>query len=321
MTLRLVMLGTGDFALPTFRGVEQSDHEIAGIFTQPDRTGKGHHQHSNPIKEFAVEQGLPVFQPEKINAADGLESLAALRPDLCVTAAYGQILSAELISVPRLGFINVHASLLPKYRGAAPIAYAILNGDAKTGITLFQIDPGLDAGAILGTVETDIEPHETAGQLETRLADLAVPLTLRVIGEIEAGTVRRVPQDPSLATRAPRLKKSAGAIDWTKSAEEIGWHCRAMQPWPSPYTFLLQRGAASLRVIVPEALPAPSADPGGPGTILVAGKDGLLVQTGRGAVAIPRIQPAGKREMRIADFLRGHAVHPGDRLGMPPETL
>jgi methionyl-tRNA formyltransferase len=314
------MMGTGQFALPAFRGVHESEHHIVGVFTQPDRRGKGHHQHVNPIKDFAAEHGLPVFQPENINAPEGLDSLQALSPDLCVTAAYGQILSPEVISVPRLGFVNVHASLLPKFRGAAPIAYAILKGETETGITLFQIDPGLDAGPILGMVQTDIGPRETTGQLEARLAELAVPLTLRVIREIEAGTLHRIPQDPSQATRAPRLKKTAGAIDWTKSAEEINRHCRAMQPWPTPFTFLLQPDAGPLRLIVPEAVPCDFPGAAQPGSILAAEDDRLIVQTGAGAIAIARIQPAGKREMSVADFLRGHAVKAGDRLGTPPGT-
>jgi methionyl-tRNA formyltransferase len=315
------MMGTGAFALPTLRALHESEHEVVGVVTQPDRRGEGHHEHVNPVKEWSVEHGLPVAQPESINAPDALEIVRKARADLCVTAAYGQILSPDVLAIPRLGVINVHASLLPKYRGAAPIAYAILHGEKTTGVTLFRMEPRLDAGPILGQVETEIGPEETTGELEARLAELAVPLTLRVVGEIESGTERPVGQDASKATRAPRLKKTAGAIDWTKSAVEIHRHCRAMQPWPTAYTFLFQGGHDPLRLIVLEARPC---EPGSasakdtaaqPGTVLAADGARLVVKTGAGAIEIARVQPAGKRAMDIADFLRGRPVRPGDRLG------
>ncbi|MCH7989347.1 MAG: methionyl-tRNA formyltransferase, partial [Planctomycetes bacterium] len=238
MSLRLVMMGTGTFALPTFLALYESDHQVVGLFTQPDRTGRGHHRHVNPLKNAAFEHGTPIFQPPNVNESESLDSLKSLQADLCVVAAYGQILSQDLLSIPRLGAINIHASLLPKYRGAAPIQYAILNGEQETGITLFQIEPKLDAGLILGVEKTVIHPKETSGELEERLRDVAADLTLRVIDQIDTGTVSSVPQDSAGVTRAPRIRKEQGAIDWSKTADEIGNHIRAMQPWPNPFTFL-----------------------------------------------------------------------------------
>ena len=316
MALRLVMMGTGQFALPTFLGLYDSPHQVVGLFTQPDRTGRGHHHHENPMKTVALENRTPVFQPEKANAAESLDDLHRLEPDLCVVAAYGQILSADLLGIPQRGAINLHASLLPKYRGAAPIQYAILKGETETGVTIFQIEPRLDSGPILGVVKTPIRPGETYGELETRLADLAVPLTFRVIDEIEAGSVTRQFQDPALVTKAPRLKKADGAIDWSRSADEIGWHVRGTQPWPTPFTFLLQNDRQPLRLIVTDVEPAEFTSDASPGTVLVADGKRLIVQSGRGSVEVRRLRPEGKREMAAAEFLHGHAVSAGDRLGM-----
>lgn len=315
MALRLVMMGTGQFALPTFAGLYDSPHQVVGLFTQPDRTGRGHHQHENPMKSLALENDTPVFQPEKANAPEALDALRRLEADLCVVAAYGQILSAELLAIPKRGAINIHASLLPKYRGAAPIQYALLHGESETGITIFQIEPKLDAGPILGTVKTAIRPKEIYGALETRLAELAVPLTFRVIDEIEAGSVTRQFQDPAQVTKAPRLKKADGAIDWTKPAAQVGWHVHGTQPWPTPFTFLQQEGHPPLRLIITDVDLAELTADAPPGTVLLADGKRLVVQTGQGSLEVHRLRPEGKREMTAAEFLHGHAVRPGDRLG------
>ena len=315
MPLRLVMMGTGEFALPTFRALYDAPHEVVGLFTQPDRSGRGHHQHPHPMKELALERGTPVFQPEKVHAPEALSSLRDLRPDVCVVAAYGQILSAELIGIPRLGAINLHASLLPKYRGAAPIQYAVWNGERETGVTIFRIEPKLDAGPVLGVVSTPIGPKETAGELEARLAELAVPLTLRVLGQIESGKVDERTQDVSQVTRAPRLKKTDGLIDWARSAAEVDWHVRAMQPWPNPYTYLHQSGKPPLRLLVLDVEPADGAASVPPGTVVQADSGRLRVQAVNGAVDLLRLRPEGKRDMTAAEFLNGHAVRPGDRFG------
>jgi methionyl-tRNA formyltransferase len=310
------MMGTGEFALPTLRALCDSPHEVVGLVTQPDRTGRGHHHHVNPLKELALEHGVHVWQPERVNDDESLEQLRSINADLYVVAAYGQILSSRLLAIPRLGAINLHGSLLPKYRGAAPVQYAVLNGETRTGVTIFQIEPKLDAGLILGQVETEIGPRETSGELMTRIAELAVPLTLEIIDALEHGTARGIPQDPAGVTLAPRMLKEMGLIDWSQPAERIDWHIRAMQPWPMPFTFLHQTGKAPLRMLVLAIEPA--GDEGMeslPGTVVSAAEGRLFVRAGDQSVELLEVQPAGKRKMAAAEFLRGHAVRPGDRLG------
>ncbi len=316
-SLKLVMMGTGDFAVPAFQSLYDTPHQVVGLYTQPDRTGRGHHRNlQNPMKELAQRHETPVFQPEKINTPESLAELRALAADLFVVASYGQILSTELLSIPRLGSINVHASLLPKFRGAAPVEYAILNGDAETGVSIIQVVPQLDAGAIFAVASTPIGPTETAGQLEDRLARLAVGVVPGVIGNIASGTATPLPQVEALATRAPKLKKQMGDIDWTKSAAQIDCQVRAMQPWPNPYTFLHTAGKPPQRLLIPAVRPLAeltgSAAPGTPTTIE---KNRLVVQAGQGSVEILQIQPEGKRPMTIAEFIRGRNVTANDRFG------
>lgn len=315
--LKLVMMGTGDFAVPTFESLYATPHQVVGLLTQPDRTGKGHHRNlGNSMKQLALAHGTPVLQPEKVNSSEALADLNALNADLLVVAAYGQILSPELLRTPRLGAINVHASLLPKYRGASPVAYAVWNGDAETGVSIIQILPQLDAGPILAVARTPIGPEETAGSLEERLARLAVDLVPGVIDQFAAGTLRPIPQTEALVTRAPKLKKTMGAIDWTKSAAQIDCHIRAMQPWPNPYTFLFSPGKPPHRLLVLGVKAAGEGEPSvAPGVPISPNKKRLVVQTGQGAVEIVRIQPEGKRPMFAAEFLRGRPLNPGDQFG------
>lgn len=317
MSLKVVLMGTGTFALPTFRRLYETRHSVVGLFTQPDRKGRGHHHHPHPVKEMALAAGTPVLQPESVNAPQALEQLAALQPDLCIVAAYGQILSADVIAIPRLGAVNLHASILPKYRGAAPVQYAILNGETETGVTIFQIEPKLDAGRILAIAKLEIGERETAGELEARLAELAAPLTVELLDDIEAGRAAGIPQDPAGVTRAPRLKKHSGLIDWSRSPVEIDRHVRAMQPWPKAFTFLHRPGHSLERLIVLEVDRAPaeteSQVPEGPPGTLVGTPDGrLLVRAGEGIAEVLRLQPAGKRPLTAAEFLRGHPLDSGE---------
>jgi len=316
-SLRLVMMGTGDFAVPTFQSLYDTPHQVVGLFTQPDRTGRGHHRNlQNPMKELAQRHETAVFQPEKINTPESLADLRGLAADLFVVAAYGQILSRELLSIPRLGSINVHASLLPRYRGAAPVALAILNGESETGVSIIQVVSQLDAGPIFDVARTPIGPAETAGELEDRLSRLAVELVPGVIEKIASGSVSPVPQDEALATRAPKLTKQMGAIDWTKSAAQVDWQIRAMQPWPNPYTFLHAAGKPPQRLLILGVRPvAGSHYDAAPGTPTTVERDRLVVQTGQGAVEVLRIQPEGKRSMTVAEFLRGRLVTPNDKFG------
>jgi methionyl-tRNA formyltransferase len=326
--MRLVMMGTGQFAEPTFEALLRSPYSVVGLVTQPDRavgaergstrqTGRG-------MKAMALEHGLPVLQPEKINTPEGVGALAEWKPDLLVVAAYGQILSRDVLAVPALGGINVHASLLPKYRGAAPIAWAIYHGEKTTGVTIIKMTTGLDAGDILAQEAVELGSTETAGEAEARLAQVGARLAVQVAGQIATGTANGRKQDPALVTKAPKLSKEHGAIDWSRHARQVCNHVRAMQPWPTAYTYLHRPGKPTLRVIVTKAAPfSLLTDPGGPGDVLVLqDKDrpvlAVIVGGGHEMVRIEELQPAGKRLMSAEEFLRGHRPQKGDRFGPEP---
>lgn len=311
--LRIAFLGTGRLAQPVFAALCESPRPIVGLVTQPDRTGRGHHQHVNPLKELAISRGIPVHQPEKIKTPESLETLQSWQAELFVVAAYGQILPRTVLEMPRLGCINVHASLLPKYRGATPIHAAVLNGDAETGVTIIKLVQKLDAGEMLGVVRTPIGTKETTGELEGRLADLAVPLTLQVIDELDRGVAKPVIQDESQATHVGKLTKDDGWIPWEKSAFEVECHVRGMQPWPGSFTVLSQAEHPPLRVKILEVTHTEEHTERPPGTISTVTKDSLGVQCGRGSLWITMLQPDGKRPMKTAEFLRGHLVQAGDR--------
>jgi methionyl-tRNA formyltransferase len=323
--MRIVMMGTGGFAEPTFEALLAGPHPVVGLVTQPDRdvgalrgttrqVGRG-------MKTIALEHDVPLFQPESINTPEGVEGLKALQPDLLVVAAYGQILSQDVLAVPPHGGINVHASLLPKYRGAAPIAWAVYHGETQTGVTIIRMSVHLDAGDIFAQEALAIGPDETAGELETRLAPLGAKLALRVIDQIAAGSTQGVKQDKSQATKAPKLTKEHGLIDWNRTAEQVCNQIRAMRPWPTAYTFLHRAGHPPLRVIINRAAARNDVAPGeaaNPGTLLTATDPRLLAAAGAGtAVEVLELQPAGKRRMAAAEFLRGHPVKPGDHFGPP----
>jgi methionyl-tRNA formyltransferase len=329
--MRLVMMGTGQFAEPTLETLLASPHQVVGLVTQPDRpvgqergstrqTGRG-------MKTIALEHHVPVFQPERVNTPEGVAWLQAQKPELLVVAAYGQILSKDVLATTPHGGINVHSSLLPKYRGAAPVAWAIYHGETRTGVTIIKMSVAMDAGNMLAQEAIDIGPDETAGELEARLAPLGAKLVLQVIDRIAAGTVQGIKQDPAQVTKAPKLQKEHGLIDWSRTAEQVCNQIRAMQPWPTAYTFLHQSGKPPQRVILTKARPwGDHAPPGAPGAIFTEPKyPGLLfVAAGPGSpgvsrvVSVSELQPAGKRRMAAADFLRGHPLRAGDHFG--PET-
>jgi methionyl-tRNA formyltransferase len=326
--VRLVMMGTGLFAEPTLQALLSSPHQVVGLVTQPDRavgaergstrqTGRG-------MKTIAAEKGVPVLQPESINTPEGVTALTELRPDLLVVAAYGQILSRDVLAVPPHGGINVHASLLPKYRGAAPIAWAIYHGETQTGVTIIKMSVSLDAGDMLAQEAIDIGLDETAGEVEARLAPLGARLALQAIEQIEKGTVQGRKQDQSQVTKAPKLKKEHGRIDWSRTPNQVRDQIRAMQPWPTAYTFLHRQGQPMIRVIVNRVgrifLIRPDATPPAPGSItLLKDSNSIFVATGGdGGIEILELQPAGKRRMTAEEFLRGHRFHKDDFFG--PET-
>lgn len=323
--MRLVMMGTGGFAEPTFRALiaNNARHPVVGLVTQPDRIvgqqRSSTRQTGTGMKGIAQEHGIPIFQPQSINTPEGIEGLKALRPDLLVVAAYGQILSKEVLEVPPHGGINVHASLLPKYRGAAPIAWAIYQGETETGVSIIRMSPRLDAGDILAREVVPIAPEETAGELELSLAAVGAQLAGSVIEQLASGPVRGTAQDKALATKAPKLSKEHGAIDWTRDARQIWNHIRAMQPWPTAYTFLQRSDHPPVRLIIWKAVPATVAVAGaapGDGVSGGASSSHLLVAAGGDTVVeILELQPETKRRMTAVEFLRGHPWQPGDRFG------
>ncbi len=312
--LRIVFLGTGKLAEPVFEALCQSQHSVCGLVTQPDRTGPGSKKHVNPLKEAALARGMPVLQPERIRNADSVVELQALQPELFVVAAYGQILSKTILDMPRLGTINVHASLLPKYRGATPIHAAVLNGDSEAGVTIIQLVPQLDAGPMLGMVSTPIGVKETTGELESRLAALSVPLTLDVIQQLADGTARPVEQDHAAATHVGKLTKVDGRIDWTKPAIQVERHIRGMQPWPGPFTTLITEGKSPLRMQVLAGTVVDASNTATPATVVAADANTFTVQCGESGLRIDRVHPEAKRPMPTVEFLRGRAVKAGDRL-------
>ena len=312
------MLGTGDFALPLFEHLGDTGHSILALVTQPDRP-QGRKQELIPsrIKQSALGRGIPVLQPENVNATGSLDLLRQLEPDLLVTAAYGQILSPDLLSIPRLGGINLHGSILPAYRGAAPVARAIQKGEIETGVTVIRITPRIDAGGMLAFARTPISPDETAGELEDRLAAIGAPLVVQSVAELVHGKARIIPQDRSKVTKAPKLRKEDGLIDWTLPAQAIHDLVRAMQPWPLASTTWISRDSTSkgpLRLIIHKSQPMETCDGGTPGTIIEAQADRLVVAAGQGALLLLVIQVPGKKPMPAAEFLRGHRARPGDIL-------
>lgn len=313
MPLRIVLLGTGEFALPAFQMVIESEHHVAAVYTQPERTGRGHHRHVNKVKVLAEQYGIRVRQPVRVNQQDVLHNLSAFAADLFLVAAYGQILKPELLAIPRLGAFNLHGSLLPRHRGAAPVQYAIRKGDKETGVTVFQIEPTLDSGPIVGQVTTPISAKDTSGKLMHRLADMSGPLMLDVVSQLEAGTAVFQTQDESQVTLAPKIGKDEGHTDWTRSASEIDCHVRAMNPWPKANT-TLSWGETKLRCILMDVEPVTAPSSSEPGTVLESGKR-LLIATGSGALRIHRIQPDGKQAMDAVAFANGYRVNVGLRFG------
>ncbi|MBM3980474.1 MAG: methionyl-tRNA formyltransferase [Planctomycetes bacterium] len=328
--MRLVMMGTGTFAEPTFEAlIAAFGGDVVGLVTQPERDGGNKRgstrQTGKGMANIAAASGVAVAQPESINTPEGLELLRAMKPDLLVVAAYGQILSKDVLGVPTRGTINVHASLLPKYRGAAPVAYAILGGETQTGVTIIKVTPGLDSGDMILQEALDILPTDTTGSLEARLATLGARMAVEAAHKYATGgPVDGTKQDPALVTRAPKIKKEFGLIDWTKPADHIERFVRAMQPWPTAYTFLYHPAKKPMRVIVCRTgeIGKPGHDRGEPlGTLRDEGYPMILVECGpdRRVLEVVELQPAGKKKMTAEEFLRGYPIVEGMRFG--PEVL
>ena len=298
--MRIVYMGTPPFAVPPLQALVTAGHEVVGAVTRIDKpAGRGKVLTPPAVKMAAVQSDVPVFQPKRVREPESVAAIRAMRPDVIVVAAYGQILPREILALPKFGCVNIHASLLPAYRGAAPINWAIINGETRTGITIMQMDEGMDTGAILFQESIPIDPRDTAGTLTEKLSQIGSWLVVESLSRIEAGEIKAVPQDPVKATLAPLLKKEDGLIDWELTASAIHNRVRGLSPWPGTYGSL----DGKLIKILETAVVPGSADPG---MLTLQGKDALTVGTGKELLRILSLQPEGKKPMSAVEFLQGH---------------
>ncbi len=313
--MRIAFFGSPQFAVPTLERLLASRHAVVGVVTQPDRPrGRGQAISEGPVRAAARLHGIPVLQPDRLKAPGFLEPFAALSPDLGVVAAYGRILPEDVLRIPRLGLVNVHASLLPRWRGAAPIERAVMAGDAETGVTIMRVVRALDAGPLFASVARPIDRDETAADVEQDLAVFGARLLVEVVDRLEEGHASETPQDESLATYAPRLTKEEGLIDWREPAAAVHNKVRGLHPWPHAFTFL-----GGSRYIILRTSTADSDVSAAPaGTILEASGDRLAVACGDGMLRILQIQAEGRRPMAPREFLAGHRMAPGARFDLPP---
>ena len=302
--MRVVFMGTPDIAATCLKGILEAGVNVVGVYTQPDRPkNRGMKLTFSPVKELALANNLSVFQPENFREEQTVTQLAALKPDVVAVVAYGRILPQKVLDIPAKGCINIHASLLPKYRGSAPYQWAVLNGEKKTGVTAMYLCREMDAGDIIDTSETEILPEETAGQLLDRLAELGAVLLVKTLDAIEKGTAVATPQDGALATYAPMLDKSMCPIDWNKTAQQVHDHIRGMHPWPVATAKL---GQTNFKIHA--AVVVPGKQGVEPGTILGLTKTGLIVACAEDAVEIRMLQAEGGKRMAAPDYFRGHPL-------------
>ena len=300
--MRVVFMGTPEYGVPSLKALIDAGYQVVGVFTQPDRpSGRGKKLQFSPVKQCAVENNIPVYQPAKIRV-DGVEDLRALQPDVCVTAAFGQILSQEVLDIPKMGTVNVHASLLPEYRGSSPINWCLLNGEKVTGVTTMLTDKGIDTGDILQKAECVIEEEDTTATLTVKLAELGAGLLIDTLKKLENGTCPREKQDESKMSYYPMLKKEMGLLDFNKTAQQLVDQVRAFDPWPCAY---LMVDGAPMKVWKA----AVEDQTGTPGQILCANaKEGLVIAAGEKALKVVELQAQGGKRMRAQDYLRGHAL-------------
>lgn len=303
--MRVVFMGTPDFAEASLKKLLDEGFEVVGVFTQPDKPkGRGMELQASPVKALALEAGIPVFQPEKMRDGTALRQLASLQPDILVVVAYGRILPDELLEIPKYGAVNVHGSLLPRYRGASPIQAAVLNGDEITGVTTMYLAHDMDAGDVIYTAETPIGEFETSGELFDRLKEMGAELLVKTLRAIEDGSAPRTPQDHSQATYVKMLDKSLSPIDWNRSPRSIVKQIYGLQPWP---VATMELDGATYRVFAAEYTQNHTSL--APGKVVSAGKDGLEIACADGeTLRITELQAPGKKRMKAADFLRGHAI-------------
>ncbi len=304
-------MGTPEFAVPSLNALISSKNKIAAVVTQPDRpAGREKRLAPPPVKVEALKAGLTVLQPEMLKDAGFINALSELNPDIIVVTAFGKILPAKILHLPKYGCINVHASLLPKYRGAAPINWAIINGEEETGITIMQMDEGLDTGDILLQEGIPIAKDDTTGTLSVRLSQLGANLLIKALEAIDWGNIKAIPQDNSKATYAPILKKDDGRIDWTRGAEDIYNMMRGMDPWPGAFTYYKGEVWRVWKTAVG------NDRNGTPGTVISIDRGKIDIACGKGVISITEIQPANKRRMAVSDFLRGNKIETDIILGI-----
>jgi len=307
--MRLVFLGTPAFAVPTLEHMVAAGHEVVEVVTQPDRPrGRGQHLAVSPVKEAALRLAIPVYQPERVRRPEAQEHLRGLAAEAMVVVGYGQIIPQSVIDMAPLGIINVHASLLPKYRGAGPIQWAIANGETRTGVTTMRIDAGMDTGEMLLKAETEIGPDENAIELGRRLSAMGAELLVRTLDGLAAGTIAGEKQDNDQATYAPLLKKEDGAVDWSRSAQELHNRVRGLQPWPGAYTAFRGQTLHLWRTRVVES-PGTAA----PGAVLSTRP--LVVQCGSGCLEMLEVQMEGRKRVPAADFANGQRLTENETLG------
>lgn len=310
--MRIVFMGTPDFACPCLEAMVKAGHDVVAVVTQPDRPkGRGGRLSPPPVKVLAERLGLLVLQPRRVKSPEAIQALRDLRPDLTVTCAFGQILSQEVLDIPRLGSINVHASLLPKYRGAAPIHWAVINGEETTGITTMWMDAGLDTGDMIRREEIPIGPAETTGEVHDKLSRLGAEVLLYTLRLVARGEAPRLPQNSEEATYAPRLTRDHEMIRWERPSQDIANQIRGLDPWPGAFTHL---GTSPLKIW--RAVPWQGTAGGQPGQVLeVIRGSGFSVATGDGTILVTEVQPENSRRMPSAAFLAGRVLEPGIKLG------
>ncbi len=309
--MRILFMGTPDFAVPSLRALVEAGHTLCGAFTQPDKPkNRGMKLLPTPVKEFCLAHNIPVFQPTKLRDGTALAQIQALAPELIVVAAYGRILPEEILDYPAKGCINVHSSLLPKYRGAAPINWAMLNGDRETGVTIMHMAAELDAGDIISQASTPIDPDETVESLHDRLAELGAELLVKTVEQIGAGTAQRTPQDAAQVTYAPMLSRELSPIDWSKPARALHDQVRGLIPWPAAVAEL-----GGVRCKIFSTAVCGDQTSAAPGTVVQAGKKGLKIACGGETVLeILELQPDGKKRMAASAFLQGRPIPEGSSL-------
>lgn len=303
--MRIVFMGTPDFAVPSLKALVEAGHDVCGVFTQPDKPkNRGMKLQAPPVKEYAITQNIPVYQPQKMRDGEALAVLQELSPELIVVAAYGKILPVDILELPPKGCINVHSSLLPKYRGAAPINWAILNGESETGVTIMYMAEGLDTGDMIASAATQIDLNENVQQLHDRLADIGAELVCKVVSDMEHGAVSAVPQDDSLSCYAHMLSKELSPIDWSRSARQIHDQIRGLFSWPSAVAEL-----DGVRCKIHKSVLSGESTGKAAGTVVQADKKGLKIACGDGQVLeILELQPDGKKTMAATAFLLGHPI-------------